>query len=427
MLFCLVFARLVFHAILVPVWEGPDEPFHLARIASYADQPFWEAVLAAGDLPDPIAASIRAHPCGPDLQRAFRCPGFSGHTAAFNVFRASAAAPSAGSAWANPENNQPPLHYLVVGLLLRQGEAMSRSRWKPETRLLFGRLFSLLLITLAILGPLRALAGGLSAGGRIGALLLLLLPGFSEALVRCSNDAAVFLWCALALFALEHGRPGWPCTLLLALGPLIKLTAFPVVAVVLLNLWRRGQIRAAVRGALGTLTVFPVQALLRGWSWGGTYELNRPTTPINESLLTSVVGIVRSAYTFLKTVFWLGEWSFFRPPRVLVLVYFVLIAAWLVRCRLKVPRQDLVSHLAGAGVAVAGFLVFAVANRRLFGVWGGVGGWYFWTWFPWLLVAARDIVDFSSGRKSLVVAASLLFLLLANLSWFETAFGIYGV
>src|SRR6266545_4970509 len=71
LLFCLVFARLVFHAILVPVWEGPDEPFHLARIASYADQPFWEAVLAAGDLPDPIAASIRAHPCGPDLQRAF--------------------------------------------------------------------------------------------------------------------------------------------------------------------------------------------------------------------------------------------------------------------------------------------------------------------------------------------------------------------
>ena len=48
--------------------------------------------------------------------------------------------------------------------------------------------------------------------------------------------------------------------------------------------------------------VFPVQAL-RGWPWGGTYEFNRMLPGIHESVPHAALGLARSAYTIVKTVF----------------------------------------------------------------------------------------------------------------------------
>ncbi len=419
----LVLARLLFHAFFVPVFEGPDEPFHLGRIAAWADLP-WTRAFIGGPVPQEIVASIRAHPCGPDLRRAFDCPPFSGRGAAFNILQ-STAGNGIGQVWENSENNQPPLHYFVAGLPIRSAESLRGTSWPAETRLLLSRLFSFFLVGLALLWPLRLVAASRSSAWKIAGLVLLLLPGASEALVRCSNDASVFLWCSLSMLALERRPSTWTLAALLVVGPLIKLTAFPIVAVLLVVLWQRGRVRNTLLGVACALLVFPIQ-LARGWLWGGTYELNRRVLPFDEPTLSVAKGIARSIYVFVKTVFWLGEWSFFRAPILFIVAYFTLIFLWLMHCRVRSNAARAGAHAAGGAVALAGFFLFVFANRRLYGVWGGVGGWYFWTWFPWLSVAATDLLRLRPTGSHLLVATSVAFVVFSNAAFLWIAFQIYG-
>jgi hypothetical protein len=166
---------------------------------------------------------------------------------------------------------------------------------------------------------------------------------------------------------------------------------------------------------LASLAVFPLQAA-RGWRFGGTYELNQRTLPIAEPVFVSAVGFARSVYTFLKTVPWLGEWSFFRAPKPLLLLFLGLTICAIGSARFhRSPRSP--SHLIAAAFAFAGFTLFAIANRRYFGVWGGVGGWYAWTWAPWLREAATDHIEF---RR--ITATRLLFLETATILAFNVVF-----
>lgn len=55
----LVLARLAVHALFVPVFEGPDEPFHLARARLFSAAPL--AVAMDGSIVDSeIVGAIRA-------------------------------------------------------------------------------------------------------------------------------------------------------------------------------------------------------------------------------------------------------------------------------------------------------------------------------------------------------------------------------
>ncbi len=71
-------------------------------------------------------------------------------------------------------------------------------------------------------------------------LLALLLPGAAESLIRVSNDVVVFAWAVLMVAALSRRDElrTRELALLAALGPLLKLTAFPIVAVAAVVGWR---------------------------------------------------------------------------------------------------------------------------------------------------------------------------------------------
>jgi hypothetical protein len=420
-LLILLAIRLVLHALFVPAYEGPDETAHLSRIVDYADHPLAEA-FRGRPLNGTVLAAVAARPCTAAL-RGLDCPPFGTSPASFNLLHPVAPlAPRSPSE--NLENNQPPLFYMLVGLALRLPRAAGLLL-SPDSRLLAARLLGTLSIMVAVCWPLRRLAARWESGLVLAGILVLLLPGAAESLVRCANDQAVFLWAAFALLALERRAPIAVLAILMAAGPLLKLTALPVSAFVLTALWLERRRFAACFGLFSTCLVFPVQ-LWRGWWWGGTYELNRPGPSLAEPLLQTMAGLARSGYTVLKTTFWLGEWTFFRAPSLLVLSFFALGAACLLAARLRSAPQRAAAHLVAAICASVGILIFALANHRFFGVWGGVGGWYAWGWFPWLMAAASDLATLESptGRRLLLLLA--VFVTLTNVCFYWMAFRLYG-
>jgi hypothetical protein len=410
---------MAFHAIFLPAFEGPDEPHHLARVLAFAAGPLKEA-FGGAEVPEAVVGSVKSFPCSSRLAAAYGCPAFDGRPAAFNLLRA-APAPLPASAVANPEANQPPLAYAAMGLALRAVPAGPG----VASALLYARLFSVGLVALAIFGPLRILARRWSSEAAAAGLLALLLPGASEALARASNDAAVFLWAAALLAALDARVRSAALVLLLAAGPLIKLTALPVVVFAVVALFLEGRRGTAVAGAAAALAVFPLQAL-RGWLWGGTIELNGPSRAIGEPLASAVLGFARSVYVFVKTTFWVGGWSFVRPAGVLTIGYFALLLAAAVACRRRPGPPRLPAHAAAFAAAAVGFTVFALANRRFYGGWGGVAGWYLWDWSPWLFSAAADLVRFRTGAARALLGAAAVFVLAANAAWLSASLRLYG-
>ena len=421
----LVVLRFAFHAIFVPAFEGPDEPAHLARVWSFAEEPFAVALRGANSS-GVINASVLARPCSAGLHARWGCPEFGSAKATFNLLRPLPEPPPA-VATRNAEAHQPPLFYLGAGLFLRVLQSLRGGpRLSPEQQLLLVRLLCVVLVAAAIFGPLRAIARRRSELFAAAGLIFLALPGASESLARCSNDAVVFLWAAAVMAVLDAGarRPG-VVALLLGLGPFLKPTALPVVAVAFVALWLRGSRASAVAGALLAALVVPLQ-LLRGWSWGGTLELNRTTPALSESVGSMLVGIVRSAYTFVKTAFWLGEWSFFRPPLALLAAGAVVAILWGAAARWQGDARLSMPHLIGGLTALVGWASFVLASRRYWGVWGGVGGWYFWSWYPWLAVAASNLFRVEERWRSTLIGATAAFCVASNAVYFEVASKIYG-
>jgi hypothetical protein len=422
----LVVLRLVFHAVFIPVFEGPDEPFHLGRAAMLADGT--EDAWAGRTLPPDIVQVISGVPCCPDLSRAFGCPPFDGQGAAFNILRQVPAAPPQAPTRLdhNYEAHQPPLFYLVGAAILRCAAVLApaASRGVPA-RLLLIRLLSVVVVAIAIAAPLRRAIGEYDAALAACFLLLLLLPGAAESLARCANDGVVFLWSAVVIWAACRRSRSSVLVALLAVGPLIKLTAFPVAIFALVWLWRERSRGPALLGAMASAAVFPLQAL-RGWEWGGTVEMNAAAHAAHEPLLAAMAGFARSLYTFLKTTVWLGEWSFFRPPP-WWLGILLAIGVW---CVLAVRRRrgarHTLGHLLALIAAAAGITAFAVGQYRLFGAWGGLGGWYAWGWFPWLAAAAGDTLELRPGFAATTVGLLASFVLLTNGLWLAAALHLYG-
>jgi len=391
-LLLLVALRFVVHALYVPAYEGPDEPFHLAHAERVVDPA--------------IVASIASHPCSADLQKAIGCAPFGSAPAEWNVLRFGETS-RAAKPIANYEYHQPPGYYVLPSLV---------SIDDPIAKLLAMRLYSVLLVLIALFF-LRAV---LPDRAFCAAMVVLLIPGAAESLARCANDSAVFLWAAIVMWAL-HRRAKTPwLALLAALGPLCKLSAIPIVA--LLVLWtfcNRPRVHALLV-AIASLAVLPLQ-WVRGFQWGGTVELNAARAPFHETLAQSASGLARSGYTFVKTAFWLGEWSFFRAPMwllILVAIFIVAVAISLRRKTMSLP------HIGALVVAIAATLWWFVSHRLFWGDWGGVGGWYAWAWFPWLAVSSHELFTVRRGR-ALFVAGALL-VIVANVAWFVAAHGVYA-
>ena len=77
-------------------------------------------------------------------------------------------------------------------------------------------------------------------------------------------------------------------------------------------------------------------------------------------------------------------------------------------------------------MALVGSLVFIIGNRRFYGGWGGVGGWYVWGWTPWIFVAVDDFVAVSTRGWRILLPATTAFVVAANLVYFVMAFRLYA-
>src|SRR5258706_10517530 len=96
----LLILRVATHALFVPAYEGPDETFHLGRVARFADLPLDEA-FKDGLLDSRTAAGARARPCShPNAG----CPLFGTTPASFNLLRPLRVI-TGGVPERNPENH----------------------------------------------------------------------------------------------------------------------------------------------------------------------------------------------------------------------------------------------------------------------------------------------------------------------------------
>jgi hypothetical protein len=81
--------------------------------------------------------------------------------------------------------------------------------------------------------------------------------------------------------------------------------------------------------------------------------------------------------------------------------------------------------LAGFLVAAAGFLAVAFGNRVVFGVWGGIGGWYLWNWAPWLWLACQEVGDGWQAQRLWLMALVGGLVLGVNAFWWAAALHTY--
>lgn len=410
-LIAVVAFKLLFHAAYLPVWEGPDEPFHLGRILP--GQPP-EGKSREALLQNEIASSVAANPCADDLRRVFDCQAFS-RTGAFNALRPAEPREPFPKEVVNYESHQPPTFYAIAGALVRVSPAAG-----PANALLLVRVFS---VALVIAGLILVTRTHPAASTVLS--LLLLFPGAAESLARAANDSMVFLTSAIVAAALKR-RSAWLIVGAIAIAPTVKLTAIPFIAAALIQLWMDRNRRLAVTSLVAGLLIVPVQAL-RGWAWGGTVELNQSRIAFDESLLVSAVGLARSIYTIAKTTLWLGNWSFFRAPLGLLIATAVACVALALVCRLRGSSVGRASLIGGLATLLGGVLAFAVAHRSLFGQWGGVGGWYLWGIAPWLSIALSEnliVADDRMKRIALLGVAALI--VVYNALWLRAAVAIYG-
>lgn len=433
-LVAIVVLRLLAHAFLVPVFEGPDEPFHLARALHFARGDFATAWRGT-QLPADLARAISAYPCAADLRAEFGCPAFldSAEGAWGNILRdapgPTASIPDTLLAYPNYEAHQPPLGYAALGAAMAPWDALlksARTGNRIGLDLLAMRLLCVACVVGALLGPLRILATDWSRSAKFLGLSILLLPGASESLARGALEAPLMLWSSCALL-ISSRKPAsrWLAAVVLAAGPLVKLTALPVVAFGLGRIWKRSRCDALLATFVVAASFASIQAS-RGWLLGGAVEFHaQQASPAPVELGEAVSGLIRAAAVAVKTAFWLGGWSGLRPPTWVLTVLLAWVAFVLISVRPRRPWRWDVATVTSLATAAAGFAAFAWLHHRLFGVWAGVGGWYFWGWAPWLawLGAAK-----LTRRPPEVVLpmATLIVAIAVSAEWFALALEAYG-
>lgn len=425
----------VAYATFLPAFEGPDEPFHLSRALDLARGHF-VAGWRADHLGDDVTSALARFACGPDLHRVFDCPPFATEVDRSwgNLLSESPSGPTRAlerEPYPNYERQHPLLGYLVWSIPVAVVDGLVES-WDPVRRVaaaqLTIRITNLTILAIALLGPGRRLIAPWSIEARLLAMGIMLLPGAVETLARGGLEALVFSWSVWFVedSVREGPRPG-RILVLAAIGPLIKLTAIPVVAFGAMTVWWRRQKRLAVGIVASSMAVY-MERLLGGYLGGGVLDLHGGySTHDPGGVLEMLQGIGWSMLVTMKSAAWLGGWSFFRPPLwvVALLVGSVGVLSLRVRLAAATDRSVTLAGLGAAAVAITGHAVFSVAVYRVFGSWA-VGGWYVWAWFPMAAVAAERSLAWRRPVPTWVWLAAGISLLAIDIAWWLAADRLYG-
>jgi hypothetical protein len=373
-LWILFLVRGSFYCAMMPLWEGWDEYAHFAWLQHWLDK---------GALPgfhDPVSReideSMRVAPLAYELR--WIGPPYLTHSQWWALPEAERATrvrtlKSMPANWAHEaavhsfdfyEAQQPPLYYWVASVALRIA-----SGWPLEWRVLFIRLLSMALASLAI--PFAWMASR-----RVYcAALIAIAPGFMIDVSRVANDCLAIALVAILVWMLAREKTrGWSVGMVLGAALLTKAYLLALVPALMVIWWRRRRdLAVALLLAAAMAGWWYLRNLALGYSLSG-WMIHAS----GAQLLRGVVEInwFSAAHVIAKSFLWFGGWSFLTLKR---WMYLVLELGALASCVLAWKRRG---ENLRAPAGLVGFYVLAMA----YGVvvyWVGqrvpnLPGWYLW-------------------------------------------------
>jgi len=279
----LFLSRGFLHILVVPMWEGFDEPFHYAYVQHIAEHG-WLPPLSAPSVSQEILESLQLFPTTYHLSHLtpMRFKNFW-ELSPVDRLRSRRSLDSIEPAsrsqlthLVNYQTQHPPLYYLLCAPVYLISRHLSL-----VDRVFILRSLSLLLAAISLpLGYLVARRIFKSEWALLIPALMAVFPNYYVFIGRVTNDAlAVVLFPALLLASGRlHEKPGNPgrlliIGLLLALGLLTKfyfVTAVPVLLIALLL--KRFQEEISTKAcALALLLVLAPTALVAGWWYMRNY------------------------------------------------------------------------------------------------------------------------------------------------------------
>lgn len=347
-------ARGAIHALTAPMWDGFDEPFHLAYAVFVADHgrpPGFQEASFPRILLDANQHLPSFLGYGAPSFAEWRAISSEAQSLAREAVRRQTAGRVVGSRdylGPNYERQQGPLFYYLAAPLVRVLGFTSLPALLVGLRLFCVGLASLIVplsaaLVLRLLGP----------KGLVAALpLVALLPNTLFFADRLTNDALAWpllAWIAVLLLKLvDEGRPRDACWLGLAVsaGIWTKLTLLPALAAAAVAVWlcsRFDQTGLRRRLSLFALAApATMAAILFAWnraasgSWSGLVQAGALDGASATALLRSAADVSSFGYfgRLLENHLWSGGWGFVKPPWIVYLIAVAAIAAIFAAVRL---------------------------------------------------------------------------------------------
>lgn len=346
----LFLSRGFLHLLVVPMWDGLDEPFHYAYLQYIAEHGRLPP-LNAPSVSQEIVASLQFFPTTRHLSHLtpMRFKNFWELPAVDQLrLRQSldSIEPASKFQLTNMVSYQvqhPPLYYVVcipVYLLARHLPLVER--------VFFLRAFSLLLAAISLpLGYLLARQIFKNNWAALVPVLMAFFPNYYVFIGRVTNDAlAVVIFPLLILAAGKlHEKsftPGWLWSIgcLLGLGLLTKVyfvTAMPVLLITVLLKRFRGEL-SSKKCAFALLLVSVPAVILAGWWYGRNYLESGTLSGLTQTRMTASLPLIAwfrglshfRLGQFGKLVFqlhiWAGNWSGLNVPKFLILIFGIVYA-----------------------------------------------------------------------------------------------------
>ena len=156
--------------------------------------------------------------------------------------------------------------------------------------------------------------------------------------------------------------------------------------------------------------------------------MNRAVGALNEQLGEAALGLARSVYTFVKTSFCDRRLELFpRSPSRSSSRSSASSSSPRFSCAPPLPPAVWPRTSSPSRWPQPASPSSRWETGRLFGTWGGLGGWYAWSWLPWLAVAADDLLAHrSEGTRWFLFAAVSAFVVAADVGFALAAARLYG-
>jgi hypothetical protein len=426
------------YILILPPWEGFDEPAHYSYISSLADR---------GEIPNfkttPLdacmeeASVLLPRPYGGDVpfevnggltyHTFFSAENTAGRIKAFEKLwlakmDCAGYKPGTGINW---QGQHPPLYY---GLMILPYKASTS--WPLGWRILLFRLLSVFLACLGLYFWLKTILLFDSMATRItlihGGLVVLFFPSMFYDLARLGNDSLASLLLSASIYTFLRAWNGRDINIMyllltgltLGLGLLTKMFFVVILAAYLLvgvYLAFRGGAVSLKRLSWLALAIGFAPFLISSWWFAlyhqrygvyfGSHEMylfSLVDVPPGDSMtaIEFLKSFMRGARRFWITFMWSGTWSWINRPywEYLLIAPLLLLAAYGYLFRMAQRSLAHLLSLAILACLLVGFACHIYARVRFVGVGAGTGGYYLF--FAWPALAALFSSTFANVNNA---------------------------